>query len=209
MNESTIYIDTSDPRIIAYNVYFTPDGTQMSVLHIHRDQASLEFHMKVAGPKFPSFAQFIKLLSTDIYGRPSDELLEQLQHKARLLGTGNVLIHDLHSGFTQTRIPLIDEDGKGFRLELRFARLPCTKELGDNPSAQAQRPHSANRYYERQPERVINVETSHVADHAKHNDSRTDIGEDNPCHAAPVRERWETRRAHVVHHDTAVAACTS
>lgn len=93
------FVEANEPRIIAYNVYFTPDGTQMSVLHVHRDLASLEFHMKVAGPKFPSFAQFIKLLSIDIYGRPSDELLEQLQHKAQLLGAGKVLIHDLHAGF--------------------------------------------------------------------------------------------------------------
>lgn len=93
------FVEANEPRIIAYNVYFTPDGTRMSVLHIHPDLASLEFHMKVAGPRFPSIAQFINMLTIEIYGKPGEELLEQLQHKAKMLGTGTVLVRELHAGF--------------------------------------------------------------------------------------------------------------
>jgi hypothetical protein len=42
----------------------------MTVLHINPDSASLEFHMKVAGPKFPPIAEFIRMLAIDVYGQP-------------------------------------------------------------------------------------------------------------------------------------------
>jgi hypothetical protein len=33
--------------------WFSDDGASMSVLHVHPDLALLEFHLKVAGPRFP------------------------------------------------------------------------------------------------------------------------------------------------------------
>ncbi len=101
MKELVELVEANEPRLIAYNVYFTEDGTRMTVVHIHLDSASLEFHMKVAGPAFPRFAKFIKLLAIDVYGKPSDDLLEQLQKKARMLGTGTVVVHELHAGFAR------------------------------------------------------------------------------------------------------------
>jgi hypothetical protein len=43
--------------------------------------------------------QFIKLLAIDVYGKLSDDLLELMRQKARLLGTGAVLVHEHHAGF--------------------------------------------------------------------------------------------------------------
>lgn len=60
--------------------------------------------MKVAGPLFPRFAEFvefIKLLTIDVYGKPSDELVEQMRQKARMLGNGMVRVHELHAGFVR------------------------------------------------------------------------------------------------------------
>ena len=62
----------------------------MSVLHINPDSASLEFHLKVAGPKFPPIGEFVRLLSIDVYGRPGNGLVEGLRQKAKLLGSGRV-----------------------------------------------------------------------------------------------------------------------
>lgn len=104
MNELVELVEANEPQLIAYNVYFNDDGTEMTVLHIHRDSASLEFHMKVAGPAFPKFAEFIKLLTIDVYGKPSDDLVKQLQHKAQLLGTGTVMVHARHAGFGRLEI---------------------------------------------------------------------------------------------------------
>ena len=101
MNELVKFVEANEPRLIAYNVYIKEDGTRMTVVHVHRDSASLEFHMKVAGPAFPQFAEFIELLTIDVYGKLSDDLREQICQKARLLGNGTVLVHELHAGFAR------------------------------------------------------------------------------------------------------------
>jgi len=101
MNELIEFIEANEAQLIAYNVYFNEDGTRMAVVHVHPDSASLEFHMKVAGPAFPKFAEFIQLLTIDVYGKPSDDLVEQMRQKAQMLGNGTVLVHELHAGFAR------------------------------------------------------------------------------------------------------------
>lgn len=101
MNELAEWVEANEPRLIAYNVYLTEDGTRMTVVHVHPDSASLEFHMEVAGPAFPKFAEFIKLLRIDVYGKPGDDLVERMRQKAQMLGNGTVLVHRLHAGFTR------------------------------------------------------------------------------------------------------------
>lgn len=101
MNELVEFVEANEPRLIAYNVYFKEDGTRMTVVHVHHDSASLEFHVRVAGPLFPKFAEFIKLLTIDVYGKPSDDLVEQMRQKAQMLGNGTVLVHELHAGFAR------------------------------------------------------------------------------------------------------------
>jgi quinol monooxygenase YgiN len=101
MSELVDLVEANEPQLIAYNVYVTEDGKRMTVVHVHRDSASLEFHMKLAAPSFPKFADFIKLTAIDIYGQLNDNLLEQLRNKARLLGNGSVTRHGLHAGFAR------------------------------------------------------------------------------------------------------------
>ena len=57
--------------------------------------------MKTAGPLFPGFAPFIELLKIDVYGKPTERLVEQLRQKARTLGSGSVAVHVLHAGFAR------------------------------------------------------------------------------------------------------------
>lgn len=73
----------------------------MTVFQVHPDSASAEFHMKVAGSAFPKFAEFIKMLGIDIYGKPGQALLERMQLKARMLGSGTVVVHEQHAGFVR------------------------------------------------------------------------------------------------------------
>jgi hypothetical protein len=101
MDDLARFVQTNEPQLLAYNVYFTEDGTRMSVVHINPDSASLELHLKVAGPKFPPIAEFIRMQSIDLYGRPADALVETLRQKAQMLGTDVVRIHDPHAGFVR------------------------------------------------------------------------------------------------------------
>ena len=101
MNELVEFVKTNEPQLIAYNVYFSEDRTQMTVLHVHSDVASLALHMKVVGQMLPRFAEFVRLVTIDIYGKPTDDLVEQLKGKAKLLGSGVVQVHDLHAGLAR------------------------------------------------------------------------------------------------------------
>ena len=101
MTELADFVEANEPRLIAYQVYFSDDGARMTVLHVDPDSTALELHMDVAGPKFPPIGQFINMLSIDVYGRPDDALVDRLRHKAEMLGSGTVRVHDLHAGFAR------------------------------------------------------------------------------------------------------------
>ena len=73
----------------------------MTVVQVHPDSESMEYHMTVAGPAFAGFSELVTLSTLDVYGEPSEALLEQLGRKVQLLGPANVVVHDLQAGFTR------------------------------------------------------------------------------------------------------------
>jgi hypothetical protein len=98
------FVDANEPDILSYNVYFSDDSTRMTVVHTHAGSESLAYHMEVAGPKFPPIGEFIELEAIDVYGRPSEELVHQLEEKASTLGHGRVAIHDHHDGIDRVSV---------------------------------------------------------------------------------------------------------
>jgi hypothetical protein len=84
--------------------YFSDDGTRVTVLHVHPDSASLEYHLEVAGPLFRRFADLVTLSSIHVYGEPGVNVLKQLDEKARLLGGGAVEVAGWQSGFTRLAV---------------------------------------------------------------------------------------------------------
>jgi quinol monooxygenase YgiN len=95
------FVRSNEPRPIAYEVYFDEAGSRMTVVQVHPDSASMEYHMAVAGPAFAGFAELITLSTLDVYGKPSEELLELLRRKVQLLGDATVVVHDLQAGFAR------------------------------------------------------------------------------------------------------------
>jgi len=103
MKELVDFVEANEPRIISYNVYFNEEGTRMTVMHVHPDAASVEYHLEVAGPFFRRFVELVTLTSTHIYGRPSETVLKQADEKVRLLGRGVVDVQALHAGFSRSQ----------------------------------------------------------------------------------------------------------
>lgn len=101
MKELVDFVEANESRLLAYNVYFSDDGTRMTVVHVHPDSASLEYHMEVAGPFFRRFVDLVTLSSINVYGEPSKALRARLQEKADLLGRGTVGVDDPHAGFAR------------------------------------------------------------------------------------------------------------
>ena len=95
------FVDANETETISYQVFFSDDDRQMTVLQVHPDSASMERHMEVAGPVFAKFADLLVLRTIDIYGSPSEKVVEQLRRKAELLGTASVAVHERQAGFAR------------------------------------------------------------------------------------------------------------
>ena len=94
-------VEVGEPQIGGYAVYVNDDRTEISVVHLHRDADSLATHFRVAGPAFSRFVDLVRLKSIDVYGDLTDDLVEQLRQKARLLGGATVTIHPYLTGFAR------------------------------------------------------------------------------------------------------------
>ena len=102
-DELVEFVDAHEPQLICYGFFFSEDGTRMSVVAIHPDSASLEAHLEIGGPAFQRFQEHISLRSIEVYGRPSDDAVDRLRQKSRMLGAeGKVVVHDLQSGFARS-----------------------------------------------------------------------------------------------------------
>lgn len=95
------FVEKNEPQLVSYSVYFTDDGSQMTVMHVHRDAALLDYHMDVAGPRFARFASLLTLKSIYIYGEPSPKAVSQLREKVQLLGSGDLIVQAPHAGFSR------------------------------------------------------------------------------------------------------------
>jgi hypothetical protein len=101
MSELAGFVDANEPRTAVYQVHLDESGEHVTVIQAHPDAASAEFHMAVAAPAFAPFADLLVLQRIDVYGNPSEPLLEQLRSKARLLGNAPLAVHPLHAGFSR------------------------------------------------------------------------------------------------------------
>jgi hypothetical protein len=99
--ELAALVEGNEADAISYQIFFSDDGRLMTVLQVHPDSASMERHMEVAGPVFARFADLIVLRTIDVYGSPSEKVVEQLRRKAELLGTATVVVHDRQAGFAR------------------------------------------------------------------------------------------------------------
>ena len=76
VEELVAFVEANEVEPLAYDIYFDEAGTQMTVVQIHPDSASLERHLTVAGPVFRRFAELLTLVRVDVYGRASEAALE-------------------------------------------------------------------------------------------------------------------------------------
>lgn len=101
IEELVEFIEANEPQILAYQVYLSESGERMTVMHVHANPASFDYHMDVAAPAFRKFASLLTQRSIRVYGEPSDRALQQVHEKAQLLGCEDVAVHRPHSGFSR------------------------------------------------------------------------------------------------------------
>lgn len=97
------FIEANVPDVLAYNVFLSEDGTQMTVVHVHAEAESLERHLITAGPVFRKFSDLLTLRSIRVYGEPSERAVELLREKASMLGSRDVTVLRPRAGFSRLR----------------------------------------------------------------------------------------------------------
>ena len=96
------FIEANEPRLIAFNEYANEEGTEVAVVQVHPDAASFEFHMGVVRERAQrAYGETLDATTgIQVYGTPSDPLLEMLRQQA---GSGvplSITPHHL-GGFTR------------------------------------------------------------------------------------------------------------
>ena len=101
MQHLAAFVEANVPQLISYGFFLDHESDQMTVVAVHPDSASLEFHMDVGAEEFRKFADLIDLSRIDVYGAVSDAVVERLHRKAQMLGSATVTVHELHAGFAR------------------------------------------------------------------------------------------------------------
>ena len=98
------FVEANEPRLIAFNEYVNEEGTEVGVVQVHPDADSMEFHMNVVREQAQrAYAETLDATtSIQVYGTPSDTVLEMLRQQA---GSGvSLSVRRYHlGGFTRVR----------------------------------------------------------------------------------------------------------
>ena len=96
----TEFVREREPRLLFYGFEIDEPSATMRVVAVHLDSESLGRHLEIGGAEFRNVGAFIDLEHIEVFGRPSPAVLEQLRHKAAMLGSAaGVSVHELASGF--------------------------------------------------------------------------------------------------------------
>ncbi|WP_431041373.1 hypothetical protein ACQUSR_05405 [Streptomyces sp. P1-3] len=101
MRDLAAFVESREPRLIAYHFFIDESGATMTVVAVHPDSASMELHLELGGPRFRAFAALIRMRAIDVYGRPSPAVVDRLRQKAEMLGGGTVTLHTPQAGFSR------------------------------------------------------------------------------------------------------------
>ena len=67
---------------VGHLAYVNDDGSEMSIVHIFPDAESMELHMHGVDELAAKAFEYMEIVSFEVYGRPSDSVLERMQQIA-------------------------------------------------------------------------------------------------------------------------------
>jgi quinol monooxygenase YgiN len=98
------FVETNEPRMIAFNVYFDEEGSKLTVVQVHPDSASMEFHLQVNAKHFTTAFDYLESQMTDqYYGQISETLAAEVaKWDDPNVAVTRMPVHE--AGFTRTTI---------------------------------------------------------------------------------------------------------
>jgi hypothetical protein len=102
VGELSRFIEENEPRLIAFNQYVNEVLSEVAVVQVHPDAASMEYHLSVIGDRArEAYAQTLEATTRlQVFGTPTGNILRMLD---QLAGSGvplNIYPHHL-GGFTR------------------------------------------------------------------------------------------------------------
>lgn len=78
------FLRANHPHVVHFGIYIDEPSHLMTVIQVHPDEESLFLHLRLAGEKIAAAHEFLEgTTGIDIYGTPSDSLVELVQTMAR------------------------------------------------------------------------------------------------------------------------------
>jgi quinol monooxygenase YgiN len=100
--EHAEFVETNEPRMIAFHVYFDEHGTRSTVVQVHPDSASMEFHMQLIAEHLGDVFDYIDAILSEQYYGPMSETLSETLAKWEGPGVAVTKLPVHEAGFTRT-----------------------------------------------------------------------------------------------------------
>lgn len=96
------FIETVEPRVLAFNEYADEEGTEVAVVQVHPDTDSFEFHMEAVSERASKAYEetLDATVGIEVFGSPTPRIMEMLRHAAGAGVQYRVKVHHL-GGFSR------------------------------------------------------------------------------------------------------------
>ena len=95
------FVETNEPRMIAFHLYLDQDGNTLSIVQVHPDSASMEYHEQVAAKHFVTAFDWLDTsIGQQYFGPISDALAAELAKWDEVFT--HLPVHE--AGFTRTTV---------------------------------------------------------------------------------------------------------
>ena len=101
MNDLATLVKANVPQLLSYGFFLNKDRTQMTVVAVHPDSASIEFHMDVCGAEFRKVCRTHRAVENRGLRVRQRFRVQAAPPKARMPGNRTVAVHDLYAGFAR------------------------------------------------------------------------------------------------------------
>ena len=95
------FVETNEPRMIAFNFYLDEETRRATVVQVHPDSASMELHMKLGAEHFASAFGYLDVETEQLFGPASDALIDSFRQWLAP-GVPFIVIPSHQGGFTRT-----------------------------------------------------------------------------------------------------------
>jgi hypothetical protein len=84
-------IKADKPGTVAHLAYVNEDGSEVTMVHVFPDAEAMDLHFQGVDERAKKAFEFVEIIRYEIYGRPSDTVLEKMQQFA-----GSRIVLDLN-----------------------------------------------------------------------------------------------------------------